>query len=65
MPKLKPRKAAVKRFKVTGSGRIFRYRAKKKHLLKHKTRALKRKLGKRIEVSPTDRDRIRHMIGGI
>ena len=64
MPKIKTRKAAAKRFKVTKSGRIFRYRAKKKHLLEHKTHAVKRKLGKRIEVSPSDKDRIRHMLGG-
>ena len=65
MPKIKTRKAAAKRFKIRKSGRIFRYRAKKKHLLEHKSRALKRKLGKRIEVSSSDKDRIRHMIGGI
>lgn len=65
MPKMKTRKAAAKRFKVTGSGKIMRYRAKKKHILEHKSRALKRKLGKRVEVSPTDRDRVRLMIGGI
>jgi large subunit ribosomal protein L35 len=65
MPKIKTRKAAAKRFKIRKSGRIFRYRAKKKHLLEHKTASVKRKLGKRIEVSATDRDRVRLMIGGI
>jgi large subunit ribosomal protein L35 len=65
MPKIKTRKAAAKRFKIRKSGRIFRYRAKKKHLLEHKTASVKRKLGKRIEVSATDRDRVRLMIGGV
>jgi large subunit ribosomal protein L35 len=65
VPKIKTRKAAAKRFKITKTGRIFRYRAKKKHLLEHKSSSVKRKLGKRIEVSYSDKDRIRHMIGGI
>jgi len=65
MPKIKTRKAAAKRFKVTGSGKIMRYRARKKHLLEHKAKTTKNKLGKRIEVSPSDRNRIRLMIGGI
>lgn len=64
MPKIKTRKAAAKRFKIRKSGRIFRYRAKKKHLLEHKAKSTKRKLGKRVEVSHSDRDRIRHMMPG-
>jgi large subunit ribosomal protein L35 len=65
VPKIRTRKAAAKRFKIRKSGRIFRYRAKKKHLLEHKSASVKRKLGKRIEVSASDKDRIRHMMGGI
>ena len=65
MPKMKTRKAAAKRFKATGSGKILRYRAGKKHLLEHKASSVKRKMGRRAEVSPTDRDRVRLMIGGI
>jgi len=63
MGKFKPRKAAVKRFKVTGSGKIMRYKAKKKHLLEHKAKSMKRKLNKRVEVSGTDFNRVRQMIG--
>ena len=62
MPKFKPRKAAVKRFKITGSGKIMRYKAKKKHLLEHKAKSMKRK-NKRIELSKTDLHRVRSMIG--
>ena len=65
MVKFKTRKAAAKRFKVTASGKIMRYRAKKKHLLEHKSKSVKRKLGRKIEVSPSDRERVRLMIGGI
>jgi large subunit ribosomal protein L35 len=65
MPKIKTRKAAAKRFKIRKSGRIFRYRARKKHLLEHKAKTVKNKLGKRVEVSASDKDRIRHMMGGV
>ena len=63
MPKLKPRKAAVKRFKVTGTGKIMRFRANKKHLLEHKSRSLLRKLGKKREISGSDYSNVRKMIG--
>ncbi len=62
MPKIKTRKAAAKRFKIRKSGKIFRYMAGKKHLLEHKSKATKRKMGKRVEVSASDADRIRHMM---
>jgi len=61
---MKTRKAAAKRFKVRKSGRIFRYKAGKKHLLEHKAKTTKSKMGKMVEVSPSDKDRIRHMLGG-
>jgi len=65
MPKIKTRKAAAKRFKITGSGKIFRYRATKKHLLEHEPKSQIRHLGKMVEVSKSDRRRVRQMIGGI
>ncbi len=65
MPKIKTRKAAAKRFRVTGTGKIMRYHSRKKHLLEHKAKAVKRKLGRSTEVSPSDRGQIRLMIGGI
>jgi large subunit ribosomal protein L35 len=39
--KFKTKKAAAKRFKVTGSGRIVRSHAKKRHILTKKTSKLK------------------------
>lgn len=44
MPKMKTRKSAVKRFKVTGTGKLKRRQASKKHLLSHKTGKRKRHL---------------------
>ncbi len=37
MPKNKTHSGAKKRFKVTGSGKILRERAGKRHLLEHKS----------------------------
>jgi large subunit ribosomal protein L35 len=44
MPKIKTRKAAAKRFKVTGGGKIKRAKANKNHKLNHKSRKTKRNL---------------------
>lgn len=50
MPKMKTRRAAAKRFKVTGSGRIKCGHAGKRHLLAHKTTKRKRHLRATSEV---------------
>jgi len=46
MPKLKTHRGAAKRFKVTGSGKIKRYRAYKSHLLTGKPSKRMRNLRK-------------------
>lgn len=54
MPKMKTRKAAAKRYEVTGSGKIRRRKAGKNHLLQHKSASRKRSLSVKTEVSETD-----------
>jgi large subunit ribosomal protein L35 len=54
MPKLKTRRAAAKRFRRSGSGKIMRRKAYKSHLLEHKNQDRKRKLGKMTTVHETD-----------
>jgi large subunit ribosomal protein L35 len=44
MPKVKTHKGAAKRFKVTGSGKVRRYKAYKSHILTKKTAKRKRRL---------------------
>ncbi|MBD2243977.1 MULTISPECIES: 50S ribosomal protein L35 [unclassified Nostoc] len=44
MPKLKTRKAAAKRFRATGTGKIVRRKAGKSHLLEHKSSDKKRSM---------------------
>lgn len=50
MPKIKTKRAAAKRFKITGSGKLVCHRAGKRHLLTHKSRARKRHLGQPMVV---------------
>ncbi len=61
MPKLKTRKAAARRFKATGSGKIVRRKGYKSHLLQHKSSARKRRLSKMEVVSERDAENIRLM----
>ena len=42
MPKMKTRKGAAKRFKVTASGKVKRQKAGQNHILTKKTTTLKR-----------------------
>ena len=46
MPKLKTNRAAAKRFKLTGTGKLKRQKAGKQHILTKKTRKNKRDLRK-------------------
>ena len=46
MPKMKTSRAAAKRFKVTGTGKLKRAKAYKSHILKNKTTMRKRNLRK-------------------
>ncbi len=54
MPKLKTHRGAAKRFKVTGSGKVKRRRAKLRHILTSKTKKVKRHLRKRVMVSESN-----------
>ena len=62
MPKLKTRKAAAKRYKVTGNNNFLRRHAFKGHLLMHKSNRQKRKLSQRLCVSISDIKPIRLML---
>jgi large subunit ribosomal protein L35 len=42
MPKMKTKRGAAKRFKLTGTGKVKRSRAYRRHLLTSKTRKVKR-----------------------
>jgi large subunit ribosomal protein L35 len=62
MPKLKTRKAASKRYKVTGSNSFLHRHAFKGHLLMKKSNRQKRKLSQRILVNSSDSRSIKLML---
>jgi large subunit ribosomal protein L35 len=62
MPKLKTRKAASKRYKVTGSNKFLRRHAFKGHLLMKKSNRQKRKLSQKICVNVSDIKNIKLML---
>ena len=54
MPKIKTNRAAAKRFKVTGTGKLKRSKAYKRHILTKKTRKTKRNLRRAAIVDATN-----------
>ena len=62
MPKLKTRKAASKRYKLTGNNNFLRRHAYKGHLLMKKSNKQKRKLSQVILVNDSDTKSIKLML---
>jgi large subunit ribosomal protein L35 len=62
MPKLKTHRGAAKRFKKTGTGKIMRASAFKRHILTGKTTKVKRHMRKRREVAPQDAAKLNRML---
>lgn len=62
MPKLKTHRGAAKRFKVTGSGKIKRYKAYKSHLLTGKPSKRTRTLRKGSLVPEVQKENIKKLL---
>lgn len=62
MPKMKSNSGAKKRFKLTGSGRIKRKQAFKRHILTKKSQKTKRELGQTALVAQVDEARVKKML---
>ena len=62
MPKLKTRKAASKRFRATGTGKIVRRKAGKNQLLQHKSSDKKRRFSQMAVVDERDAPNVRLML---
>ncbi len=62
MPKMKSSRGAMKRFKVTASGKVKRSRAGKSHLLSSKSKKRKRRLRHTTLVSAKETKTIRKLI---
>jgi large subunit ribosomal protein L35 len=63
MPKMKTNSSAKKRFKLTGTGKIKRKHAFKRHILTKKETARKHRLTQSGLVHETDQYRVKRMLG--
>jgi len=63
MPKMKTDRGAAKRFKVTGTGRIRRRRAFRRHLLEKKPSRRTRRLARDVDVDPGDVRQVKRLLG--
>ncbi len=62
MPKMKTNSSAKKRFKVTGTGKIKRSHAFKRHILTKKSNKQKNRLGHAGLVHPGDMDNMKRLL---
>ena len=62
MPKMKSHSSAKKRFTLTGTGKVRRRKAYKRHILTKKAHDRKKELGKPAIVSTADINRVRKML---
>ena len=63
MPKMKTRRGAAKRFKVTGSGRIKRNKANHRHMLIRRSNKAKRNMRQAGVLSNVDRKIVKAILG--
>jgi len=63
MPKLKTRKTAAKRFKVTSTGKLMRRSTGLNHLMRKKSMNRRRRLINGCELFKGDAKRINRMLG--
>ncbi len=62
MPKMKTSRAAAKRFKVTGTGKLKRNKAYKRHILTKKTTKNKRNLRKAVIIDATNAKQMKKIL---
>jgi large subunit ribosomal protein L35 len=62
MPKMKTHRGTVKRFKITGSGKIGRRKQGGNHLRRKKTKRTKRTYSQILPVSDADDRRIKRIL---
>ena len=64
MPKAKTHSGASKRFRRTGTGKILRQKAFRRHNFEVKPTTRTRRLAGRTEVSSSDTKRVKSMLNG-
>ena len=63
MPKNKTHSGASKRFKVTGSGKILREKAGKRHNLEKKASKVTRRMAGTVELAKADQKTAKKLLG--
>jgi large subunit ribosomal protein L35 len=63
MPKMKTHSGSNKRFRLTGTGKVMRRRANRKHLLEHKPSSRTRRLKPEVVLAPADTKKIKRLLG--
>ncbi len=63
MPKFKPHSGMKKRVKVTGSGKLRREQANRRHLLEHKSSTRTRRLAGTVDVAKADAKKVKKLLG--
>ena len=63
MPKNKTHSGAKKRFRITGSGKVMREQANRRHLFEGKPSTRTRRLAQDVETAPSDVKKIKRLLG--
>jgi large subunit ribosomal protein L35 len=63
MPKFKSHSGTSKRFRVTGSGKLVRQRANRRHYLEHKPSKQTRRLDGTVVLNQKDTKRVKRLLG--
>jgi large subunit ribosomal protein L35 len=63
MPKNKTHSGAKKRFRITGSGKVMREQANRRHLFEYKPSTRTRRLAADVVAAPADVKRIKRLLG--
>jgi len=63
MPKMKTHSGAKKRFKISGSGKVIRQRARHVHKFQERTSSQARRLANNVEASAPDAKKVKKLLG--
>ncbi len=63
MPKMKTHSGTKKRIRVTGSGKLMRQRANRRHLLEYKSSRRTRRLAGDVELSKAESKKVKKLLG--
>lgn len=64
MPKLKTKKSAASRFRITGGGKIMRMYGSRNNMRRKKRKPVRVAFGKTVPVSETQTKTVRRMLAG-